>query len=196
MSKKVSKNKKVIKKKVAKERVKIKKKSKQKLLNDVVLKEIIIRIAGERGYEIAKELMGNEIADEEIAKRMGIRVNLVRKILYELYENRVVSYHRVRDEHSGWYVYYWRIEPERAREYFKHNKRLLIQKLEDRLDTERSTSFFNCGNGDLKLPFELAAENDFKCPRCGDKLEPYDNSGVVIALERQIESLRHHLVED
>jgi len=182
-------------KKVVKKRAEVKKNPHPKPLDDPVLMDILIRIAGERGYEIAKELMGNEITDEEIANRMGIRVNLVRKILYNLYENRVVSYHRVRDEHSGWYVYYWRIEPERAREYFDNNKRQLIQKLEDRLDTERSTNFFSCGNGDPKLPFELAAENDFKCPRCGDKLEPYDNSSVITALERQIELLRHHLME-
>jgi len=190
MSKKPSKKKKVVKK-----LAEVKKDSRPKPSDDPVLMEILARIAGGRGYDVAKELMGEEITDEEIAKRMGIRVNLVRKILYSLYENRVVSYHRVRDEHSGWYVYYWRIEPERAREYFNNNKRQLIQKLEDRLDTERNTNYFSCGNGDLKLPFELAVENDFKCPRCGDKLTPYDNSGVITALERQIESLRHNLME-
>ncbi len=191
MNKKISRRK---AKKVGKKRAEVKKKSRPKPSDDPVLTGILIRIAGVRGYDIAKELVGNEITDDEIAKRLGIRVNLVRKILYSLYENRVVSYRRVRDEQSGWYVYYWRIEPERAREYFDNNKRLLIQKLEDRLDTERSTNFFSCGNGDPKLPFELAIENDFKCPRCGDKLEPYDNSSVIMALERQIESLRHNLM--
>ncbi len=199
MSKKVSKkisHKKAKKaKKVVKKRAEVKKKAHPKPSDDPVLKEILIRIAGDRGYNVAKELVEKEITDDEIAKRLGIRVNLVRKILYSLYENRVVSYHRVRDEHSGWYVYYWRIEPERANEYFKNNKRQLIQKLENRLDTERGTSFFSCGNGDPKLSFELAVENDFKCPRCGEKLEPYDNSNVIMALERQIESLRHNLID-
>jgi transcription initiation factor TFIIE subunit alpha len=182
-------------KKVVKKRARGKGERQQKSPEDPVLREILIRIAGERGYEVAKALVGKEITDDEVAKRTGLRVNLVRKILYDLYENRVVSYRRVRDEHSGWYVYYWRIEPERAREYFNNNKRLLLQKLEERLETERNTMFFGCGDGDPKLPFELAAENDFKCPRCGGKLEPYDNSSVVTALERQIESLRQHLVE-
>jgi len=183
------------KRKVVKKVAEVKKSPRPKASDDPVLMEILARIAGERGYDVAKELMGKEITDDEIAKRLGIRVNLVRKILYSLYENRVVSYHRVRDEHSGWYVYYWRIEPERAREYFNNNKRQLIQKLEERLDIERNTNYFSCGNGDPKLPFELAVENDFKCPRCGDKLAPYDNSGVITALERQIESLRHNLME-
>jgi len=189
MGKKISKGKKKVEK-----RVKVKKEPQQKPQEDPVLREILTQIAGERGYEVAKTLMEGEITDDEVAKRMGMRVNLARKILYELYENRVVSYRRVRDEHSGWYVYYWRIEPERAREYFDNNKRLLLQKLEERLEVERNTMFFGCGNGDPKLPFEVAAENDFKCPRCGGKLELYDNSNVITALERQIESLRQRLV--
>jgi len=188
MGKKVSKSKKIVVKSVKQ------KEPRQKPSEDPVLREILTRIAGERGYEVVKELVDEELTDDEVAKRVGMRVNLVRKILYDLYENRVVSYRRVRDEHSGWYIYYWRIEPERAREYFDNNKRLLLQKLEERLEAERSTMFFSCGNGDPKVSFELAAENDFKCPRCGGKLELYDNSSVITALERQIESLRQHLV--
>ncbi|GAI46626.1 unnamed protein product, partial [marine sediment metagenome] len=135
----------------------------------------------------------DEITAEEVAKRLDIHVNHVRKILYNLYENRVAGYRRVRDKQSGWYVYYWRIEPERALEYFYNNKRLLMQKLEERLEAERGAILFGCGNGDPKLPFELAAENDFRCPRCGGRLEPYDNSGVVAAIERKVETLRQHL---
>ncbi|GAI34729.1 unnamed protein product, partial [marine sediment metagenome] len=153
---------------------------------DPVLRGIVVGIAGERGYEIAKEFMGDEITDEEVAKRLGIHVHLVRKVLYYLYDNRVASYRRARDEQSGWYVYYWRIDPERALEYFNKNKRLLLQKLGERLEVERGAILFGCGDGDPKLPFDLAAENDFRCPRCGGRLESYDNSGVVAALERKI----------
>ncbi len=169
-------------------------KAQQKPLEDPVLRGIIMGIGGERGYEIAKLLAKEELTDDELAKKIEIRVNLVRRILYDLYENRVVSYRRVRDEHSGWYIYYWRIDPERAVGYFNENKRLLLQKLEKRLEVERSAMFFGCQEGCPKLPFELAAENDFKCPRCNGKLEPYDNSNVIKALERQIESLRQQLV--
>ena len=165
----------------------------EKLQEDPVFKEILIRIAGEHGYQVASALVGNEMTDEELAKRTGIRLNLVRKILYDLYDNRVVGYRRIRDENSGWYIYYWRIEPERALEFFDNNKRLLLQKLQERLEQERNVMFFGCVNGCSKLSFELAAENDFKCPRCGEQLKFFDNSNIIIALERQVESLRQHL---
>lgn len=165
----------------------------EKLRKDPVFKEILVRIAGEHGYQVASALVGNEVTDEELAKRTGIRLNLVRKILYDLYDNRVVGYRRTRDENSGWYVYYWRIEPERALEFFDNNKRLLLQKLQERLEHECSTMFFGCANGCPKLPFELAAENDFKCPHCGGQLKFFDNGNIITALERQVESLRQHL---
>ena len=165
----------------------------EKVQEDPVFKEILIRIAGEHGYEVASALVGNEMTDEELAKRTGIRVNLVRKILYDLYDNRVVGYRRIRDENSGWYIYYWRIEPERALEFFDNNKRLLLQKLQERLEQERNPMFFICASGCSKLPFDLAAENDFKCPKCEGELKPFDNSDIVTALERQIESLKEHL---
>ncbi|GAI46923.1 unnamed protein product, partial [marine sediment metagenome] len=104
---------------------------------DPVLRGIIVGVVGEHGYGIAKGFMKKEITAEEVGKKLGIHVNFVRKILYDLYENRVASYRRDRDEQSGWYVYYWRIDPGRALEYYKNNKYLLMQKLEERLETER-----------------------------------------------------------
>jgi len=166
---------------------------KEKIQEDPVFKEILIRIAGEHGYEVASELVGIEMTDDELAKKTGMRVNLVRKILYDLYDNRVVAYRRIRDENSGWYIYYWRIEPERALEFYDSNKRLLLHKLQERLQQERGPMFFTCSDGCMKLPFDEAAEIDFKCPKCKKQLKPFENSDIVTALERQIESLKEHL---
>lgn len=161
----------------------------QKLRKSPILREILTRVAGEQGSEIAKVLIEEEATDEELAKKTGIRLNLVRRILYDLYDNRVVSYRRVRDEKTGWYMYYWHIEPDRAMELFANNKRILLEKLKERLDYERNTMFFKCDGGCPKLSFEDAAENDFICPRCGRKLKHFDNSDIVVALEQQIETL-------
>ena len=161
---------------------------------DLVLGEIVTRIAGEHGIKVVERLALGELTDEELAKETGVRLNLVRRILYDLYDNRVVAYRRIRNESTGWYIYYWRVEPGRAKEFLANNKRVLLRKLEERLEQERSTMTFGCNNGCQRLPFELAVEVDFKCPRCGDRLELYDNSGVIHALERQVEVLRQQLV--
>lgn len=156
---------------------------------DPAFGEIISRIAGDRGSEIAGVLVEREATDEELAKNMGVRLNLVRKILYDLYDNRVVSYRRVRDEKTGWYVYYWKVDQDRAMELLSNNKRVLIDKLRNRIEYERSTMFFSCDNSCPKLSFEDAAEFDFKCPRCKKKLTAFDNSGLISALQEQMEAL-------
>ena len=161
--------------------------------NDIlhpVLKEIVTRVSGENGATLIAALSGKELTDEELAKRTGVRVNLVRRILYDLYENRVVNYRRLRDENSGWYVYYWRVESDRASEHFHTIQNQLLKKLEERLDYERNTMFFTCSNGCPKLSFEQAVELDFKCPHCGDRLEHLDNAAVITSLESQVELLK------
>lgn len=156
--------------------------------------ELLHQVAGEHGYTVAKAIVSEELTDEEIAKRTGIRLNLVRRILYDLYDNRVVSYRRVRDENSGWYIYYWKVDPERALAYVKTNRQLLLQKLEEQLEKEKNAIYFSCGNDCPKMTLDEAAENDFRCPRCKGKLEPYDNSAIIISMERRIQALREQLV--
>lgn len=164
-------------------------------LEDPVLIGLLKQIAGEHGYTVAKAILDEELTDDEIAKRTGIRLNLVRRILYDLYDNRVVSYRRIRDENSGWYVYYWKVEPDRALSYVNTNRRLLLQKLEEQLEHERNTIFFTCNDGCPKVSYDQAVENDFKCPMCNGKLKPYDNSGIITSLERRVQVLRQQLMK-
>ena len=164
-------------------------------IDDPGMVELLKQVAGDNGFVVAKAIFAEELTDDEIAKRTGIRLNLVRRILYDLYDSRVVSYRRVRDENSGWYIYYWKIEPSRALGYVNSNRRLLIQKLEEQLERERANTYFTCGDGCSKMTFEEAAENDFKCLKCKGKLEAYDNSGVITALESRVQSLKKHLLE-
>ncbi len=156
--------------------------------------EILNQIAGEHGLQVVKTISGKELSDDEVAKRTGMRINLVRRILYELYDNRIVNYRRTRDENSGWYIYYWELDPERALGYVNMNRRLLLQKLEEQLEREKNNMYFSCDNGCPKLPFEQAAENDFKCPKCRGKLESYNNSNVVTSLEHKVQSLRQQML--
>ena len=168
----------------------------QKFPDDPLLIGLLNQVAGEHGILVAKNLFGKELTDEELAKRTSISVNLVRRILYDLYDNRVVGYRRVRDEDSGWYIYYWRFEPARAMDYLNVNKRQLLQRLEEKLEQERNTVFFSCSSGGCpKVPFEAAVENDFKCPVCGSRLEQYDNSSTITTLEGRVQALRQQLAE-
>ncbi len=165
------------------------------LLENPTIFELLNQIAGEHGYVVAKAIFSEELTDDEIAKRTSIRLNLVRRILYDLYDNRVVSYRRVRDESSGWYIYYWKVEPERALAYVNTNRTQLLQKLEEQLEKERNTIYFTCGNNCPKMTLDEAADLDFKCSKCKGKLEPYDNSAVVTSLEHKVTTLKEQLTK-
>jgi transcription initiation factor TFIIE subunit alpha len=182
------------KKKAAGERAPPEKPS-RKFLEDPMLQDLLYQVAGDQGATVAKALLGKELTDEDLAKRTGISINLVRRILYDLYDNRVVSYRRTRDEESGWYIYHWTLDPERAIDHLRENRRLLLQKLEEKLERERNTMYFACGGEDPKVPFEAAVETDFKCPRCGGRLKPYDNTSVIVSLERRVQTLREQLMK-
>jgi len=198
MAKKMKKVKKKIKKPrtstKAKKAPRVKKEEKRESsLQNPVLVDVLHQIAGDAGLTVLKALEGKELTDEDLAKRTGLQVNLVRRILYDLYENQVVSYRRERDEESGWYIYFWKFNPDRALDFIRHHREELLRKLEEKLERERSTTYFVCDNNCQKLSYSEALENDFKCPGCGESLKPYDNSKYIAALEHKVQQLREQL---
>ena len=160
-----------------------------------LLLDVLHQIAGDSGLAVLKALHNRELTDEDLAKSTGLSINLVRRILYDLYENQVVSYRRERDEESGWYIYFWKFNPERAVDFIRQNRQELLHRLEEKLEKEKNTVYFKC-NGDCdKVTYSLAAENNFKCPVCGGVLKPYDNSSFITALERRVQRLREQLLK-
>lgn len=153
------------------------------------MKELIDMVSGDHGHVVISSLIGKELTDEGLARITGLKVNVVRRILYDLYERRLVNYRRTRDDGTGWYVYYWYLEPERAAEYLETHHRQMLEKLKERLEYERNNIFFRCPNKCPKIPMDRALELDFTCPTCGERLEHYDNSPLVRSLEETIKSL-------
>jgi transcription initiation factor TFIIE subunit alpha len=158
-----------------------------------VIFEFLEGLLGEGGVEIASTIYDNEYTDEEIAKETGIRVNTVRKVLYRLYDNRLASYRRTRDKKTGWYIYYWKMDLNKASEIMKNLEREYLQELLQQLEYERNNMFFSCGNGCERVVFEVASEKNFKCSGCEGDLLYYDNSKVIKNLEHQIKKLQTNM---
>lgn len=161
-------------------------------MNDVsaVIFEFLEGLLGEGGVEVASTIYDNEYTDEEIAKETGIRVNTVRRVLYRLYDNRLASYRRTRDKKTGWYIYYWKMDLNKASEIMKRVEREFLQKLIQTLEFERNNMFFRCDNGCEKVVFDVASESSFKCPECEGNLSFFDNSSLIEELEVQIQKLQ------
>ena len=62
------------------------------ILNDPETKKFLLEIIGDEGIEVVRALMDREATDEEIADETGIKLNVVRRVLYKLYDYSLASY--------------------------------------------------------------------------------------------------------
>jgi transcription initiation factor TFIIE subunit alpha len=161
----------------------------------------LLKVAEALGEEDALKLIdvlkiSEEITDDEIANKTGIRLNLVRKILYKLYDHSLVSLRRTRDPKTGWFVFHWRLQPDQLEGFILSQKRRVLEKLNTRLEYEKNNDFYYCyTSGCKRVPFEEAVELVFKCPTCGKALMHCENEKIMCALTKRVEQLRKELGE-
>ncbi|MGA3110211.1 MAG: transcription factor [Candidatus Bathyarchaeia archaeon] len=164
-----------------------------------MLDEELIKIAslfgGEEAVTVVKSLKKlGEGTDEIIANDCAIRLNTVRKVLYKLYDHGLVSCTRVRDEKTGWFIFYWRLQPDQLDAFIRSRKKRTLDKLKQRLDFERNHTFFVCKTDiEVRVTFEEAMESSFKCGKCGNQLDSSENADMVSILESKIEKLEAEL---
>ena len=83
-------------------------------------------IGGDEYLKVARSLLKAEDAtDEEIASSTGLRINMVRKVLYDLFGKSLITGIRVKDERKGWFVYRWRTRREEVEHFIENQKRKL-----------------------------------------------------------------------
>ncbi len=113
-------------------------------------------VAGKEGVDVATVLVNaEETTDEEIAAKTDFKLNIVRRILYKLHDNHLASYRRIRDTNTGWFLYYWRIDPKKAQALVNRKKRMVLNLLEQRLQHEANNDLYACVNRDSSpVPFE------------------------------------------
>ena len=152
-------------------------------------------IGGKDYLRVARALLNSEDAtDEEIASATGLRINVVRKILYDMFGKALISGVRVKDEKKGWYVYRWRARRDYADSFIENQKRKILDRLRKRLEYEESAQFYHCGNNDCqRLTFEQAVEVFFRCPNCKGLLNLVDNSKIKQALRKKIDEIARDL---
>jgi transcription initiation factor TFIIE subunit alpha len=162
---------------------------------EMLIKQVVIEFAGEDAFEVVSRLKEDEeTTDEEIANETGMRLNAVRKILYKLYDLHLASYRRTRDKQTGWFVYYWILEPERIHGLLQDKKIKVLEKLKQRLIFEMENTFYHCNNnGCPRHTFEEAMANAFKCPICNSQLVHVDNLQIITLLKKQIEVLEQEI---
>ncbi|MHA1215729.1 MAG: hypothetical protein ACTSPE_01630 [Candidatus Thorarchaeota archaeon] len=163
--------------------------------NTDLFRLVVEEIAGKEGVDVATVLVNvDETTDEEIATKTDLKLNVVRRILYKLHDNHLASYRRVRDTDTGWFLYYWKIDPRKAQALVNRKKRMVLTLLEQRLEHETNNELYACVNRDSPpVPFEEAMNLSFRCPVCNGLLQYVNNERTISFLRKQVEELRADL---
>jgi len=159
--------------------------------DDETLNKVAV-LFGEDAVRVVEILKGvHEITDNEIADKTQIRLNMIRKALYKLYDHSLVALRQSRDKETGWFIFNWRLQPDQMESFILNQKRRVLEKLETRLEYEKSHEFYTCQTpGCKRFPFAEAFELLFKCPGCNKPLMHLNNDWFVETLNRKIEQIK------
>jgi len=152
---------------------------------------------GEDAVRVVDVLKGvDEITDNEIADQTEIRLNLVRKTLHRLYDHSLVAIRQSRDKETGWFIFHWRLQPDQFGGFIRKQKLYILEKLENRLEHEKSHEFYSCQTPNCKrFTFDDAFGLLFKCPICNKPMMYLNNGLIIEALTRKTEQIKGELSE-
>ena len=139
--------------------------------------------------EIINCLQDGYSTDEEISEKISCKLNIVRKILYKLYDMRLASYKRDKDKETQWYTYDWTFNDAEYKKLEFNLASSELKRLNDELDYEVNNMFFVCPFGHYRLDFEDASTVEFLCPECDVDLEFDDNQEKIDRIKEEIRAV-------
>ncbi len=143
--------------------------------------DVIEQIAGEEACEIVKSLLFEDKTIKEIAKDTGLKINLIRKVLYKLNKYYIATYEKSEKKINPIFrEFTWRFNPQAVVKYVEKRKEVLIDNLKKNLNYLSQKQVFFCGNqGCSTYDFEKAFELNFKCPNCNTALKLLDSTTTI-----------------
>ena len=158
------------------------------MLADPIVQTLLIELVEEEeNLDIVQCLLDGIGTDEEIAEKTGIKLNIVRKVLYKLYDEGLASYKRDKDKETQWYTYDWEFKVDELQKLKLKRCNTELKELNERLDYEENNMFFICPSGHYRLDFEDSSSVEFIFPQCVAELEFDDNKDVIDELKDHIE---------
>jgi transcription initiation factor TFIIE subunit alpha len=136
----------------------------------------------ENSFSIIECILNGKTSDVEISEETEIKLTVVRRVLYKLYDAGIASYKRTSDPTTKFEIYNWRFEPDKLSEIINKKYESISEEIEKSLKYEEKNIFFVCKTNNHRYKFENAPENNFVCPECGDSLEYQDNSHIIVKL--------------
>ncbi len=145
---------------------------------------------------ILSETPKGGLSDDDIESVTGYRQSEIRKILRLLEDYGIAVHRRRRHPEKEVSRYFWRVDPDNINIVLLNRKKLVLQRLKERLKYEEENTFYVCPSDGTRYTLQQALENDYICPRCGSVLEEEDRSGGISKLRSRIEALEEEIKRD
>ena len=160
------------------------------------IEEIMLKILGEEGLPLIKELAAKDnISEFELANKVKKDIKVIRKMLYLLYNHNLVSFTRKKDKIKGWYIYYWTLLPDSIKYSYFKMRREQAERLKEQLSEEKKELFFVCPNNCIRLNFDQGMDFEFHCPECGELISLDRSEEKIAALYRQVKEVERELAQ-
>jgi len=159
--------------------------------------EVIIDILGNEGLRLVKELKNKDnISEFTLATKLKRDIKVVRHMLYRLYNYNLVTSTRKKDKQKGWYIYYWTIIPDNIKFLYIKNRKIIHQKLTERLQKEVNEQFYTCPSNCVRLDFDQAMDFEFRCPECGELISQDQNPQRIKTIQIKIDQLKKEIASE
>jgi transcription initiation factor TFIIE subunit alpha len=160
-----------------------------------LVKDLLDTVGGVEAVELVKicEKKRKSFTDEEVSKKMKKKVTEVRAILNKLHFRGIACYQKSRNQRTGWYNYTWDIKKERIAEIIMEQQSEVLERLIEKKSLETDYTFFDCAKCGERAPFEIAAEYNFLCPACGDKMSSANDPKKQKELAERIKRIEKEL---
>ena len=167
----------------------------KKIINFDSAQKLVTRIAGEDAMKVIRiyEKKKANVTDEELAKKMRLKVTEVRTILNRLHYRGVALYQKSKNSKTGWYSYTWVVKSRRIAEILLEELGETLEKLESTQQIQSNYGLFSCKGLCETIPFEVAAEYRFKCPECGKSMNAVDTKKALKKTEQTLQELRSEI---
>ncbi len=138
-----------------------------RILSEAYTRHIVIVAAGEHALEIVRRFTNNS-SDEDISKKLKIKISDVRAALNKLHSLGIVEYSRQKNSETGWFHYFWYLNVDKMNNWV--NAR--IEKESHANDFKEGEHYFcpRCGGVSI-YEFASATDLGFRCPTCTTSLE-------------------------
>jgi len=160
-----------------------------------LVKDFLGTVGGPDAVKLTKlcENKRKKATDEELSKKMKMKVTEIRTILNRLHYRGIACYEKKRNQRTGWYNYTWGIRKDKIAEIIISQQEEVLEKLAEKRDLEADYDLFDCVNCDERAPFELAVEHNFTCPLCGGTMNSANDPGRIKDINKRIRQIEREI---